>query len=155
MAVPLACVSFAVVENLMLTIGEFQVRLIDNHIKWIMLISGLITCSMVFAFIAPQMALEWTFGQSLQGPLAEIVVRSWGAVITLIGAMLIFGAFRPEHRSLVLVVATVSKLIFVGLVLSIGTQFLGKAGVTIVFDGVIAVIFVLYLLGPKNRDAYL
>lgn len=58
----------------------------------------------------------------------------------------------PEHRSLVLVVAAVSKLVFVGLVLSIGTQFLGKAGLTIAFDGTIALIFILYLLGPKNRS---
>jgi hypothetical protein len=126
------------------------VQLIEKNIKWIMLVSGLITCTMVFALIAPQMALEQTFGQSLEGPLAEIVVRSWGAVITLIGAMLVFGAYRPEHRSLVLVVAAVSKLVFVGLVLSIGNQYLGKAGLTIAFDGAIAVIFVLYLLGQKS-----
>ncbi|MCG4452478.1 hypothetical protein LJY18_04055 [Pseudomonas sp. MMS21-TM103] len=127
-------------------------RFIENNIKWIMLITGLITCTMVLALIAPRMALEQTFGQSLEGPLAEIVVRSWGAVITLIGAMLVFGAFWPEHRSLVLVIAAVSKLIFVGLVLSIGTQFLGKAGLTIAFDGATALIFLLYLLGSRNRS---
>lgn len=117
-----------------------------------MLISGLITCTMVIALVAPQMALEHTFGQSLEGPLAEVVVRSWGAIITLIGAMLVFGAYRPVHRSLVLVVAAVSKIIFVGLVLTLGSQYLGKAGLTIAFDGAVAVVFILYLLGPQNRS---
>src|SRR3989339_523596 len=97
-------------------------RWIIKNIKWIMLISGLVTCTMVVAFIAPQLALEQTFGQSLQGPLAEIIVRSWGAIITLIGAMLIFGAYVPEHRRLILLVAALSKLIFVGLVVMLGQQ---------------------------------
>lgn len=128
-----------------------QLKFIERHIKWIMLISGLMTCTMVLALIAPKMALEHTFGQSLEGPLAEVVVRSWGALITLIGAMLVFGAYRPEYRSFILVVASVSKLIFVGLVLSVGSQYLGKAGLTIAFDGVLAVVFIAYLLGEKGN----
>ena len=62
---------------------------IAAYIKWIMLVSGALTCTMVYAAIAPQAALRATFGETLQGPLAEIVVRNWGALITLMGAMLI------------------------------------------------------------------
>lgn len=127
-------------------------QFIGKNIQWIMLICGLFTCTMVFAFIAPQMALELTFGQSLQGALAEIIVRSWGAIITLIGAMLIYGAYSVKHRNLTLVVAAVSKLIFIGLVLSIGNQYLEKAALTIAFDGAMAVVFILYLLGPKSQS---
>ena len=50
-------------------------------IKWIMLVSGVLTCTMIFAAIAPQAALRSTFGATLEGPLAEIVVRNWGALI--------------------------------------------------------------------------
>lgn len=125
-------------------------QFIGNEIKWIMLISGLMTCTMVLALIAPQMALLQTFGQMLEGSLAEVVVRSWGALITLIGLMLIFGAYRSEYRCLILVVAATSKLVFVGLVLSFGHQYLDKAGFPIAIDGIFALIFIAYLMRTKN-----
>src|SRR3954469_24250522 len=93
-------------------------------IKWIMLVSGALTCTMLYAAIAPQAALRSTFGDSVQGPVAEIVVRNWGALIALVGAMLIYGAYHPSARPLVLTVAGMSKLIFIGLVLLHGRQFL-------------------------------
>ncbi len=58
-------------------------------IKWIMLVSGVLTCTMVYAAIAPQAMLRSRFGESLEGPLADLIVRNWGALIFLIGAMLI------------------------------------------------------------------
>ena len=125
-------------------------NLITNNIKWIMLISGALTCTMIFAAINPEAALMMTFGASISGPIAEIVVRSWGALITLVGAMLIYGAFEPLHRSLVLVVASIGKIVFIGLVLTMGSQYLGEAGVAIAFDSVIVIIFIIYL--AKARD---
>ena len=68
---------------------------IVTKMKWIMLLSGVLTFTMVYAAVAPQAALRSTFGETLEGPLAEIVVRNWGALIALIGAMLIYGAFNP------------------------------------------------------------
>ncbi|BFM49006.1 hypothetical protein [Marinomonas sp. THO17] len=125
--------------------------LIENNIKWIMLVAGVMTCTMVIALVSPQTALMQTFGQTLDHPLAELVVRSWGALITLVGAMLIFGAFRPVHRDLVILVATVSKLIFVGLVVSLGNHYLDTAMLTIAFDSVVALIFLVYLVGKGKR----
>jgi len=55
------------------------------RIKWIMLVSGALTCTMLYAAIAPQAALRATFGETLEGPPAEIVVRNWGALIGLVG----------------------------------------------------------------------
>jgi hypothetical protein len=83
------------------------------NIKWIMLLSGALTCTMVYAAIAPQAALRSTFGETLEGAAADIVVRNWGALITLMGAMLIYGAFNPAVRSFALVVAGASKLVFI------------------------------------------
>ena len=74
------------------------------RMKWIMLVSGALTSSMIYAAVAPEAALRSTFGETLQGPLAEIVVRNWGALIALVGAMLIYGAFHPASRPLVLTV---------------------------------------------------
>ena len=125
-------------------------NIITNNIKWIMLVSGALTCSMIYAAIDPEAALMMTFGASISGPIAEIVVRNWGALITLIGAMLIYGAFEPLHRSLVLVVASISKIVFIGIVLTIGSQYLGKAGVAIAFDSVVVIIFLIYLAKARN-----
>ena len=117
------------------------------NFKWIMLVSGTLTCTMVYAAIAPRAALRSTFGDTLEGPLAEIVVRNWGALITLVGAMLIYGAFNPAMRPLVLTIAGVSKLIFIGLVLAYGRQYLGgQAGLSIAIDLVMVALFTAYLI---------
>jgi hypothetical protein len=117
------------------------------NMKWVMLVSGVLTATMIYAAIAPQAALRSTFGEALDGPLAEIVVRNWGALIALVGAMLIYGAFSPASRPLVLTVAGVSKLVFIGLVLTYGTQFLGQqVGVAMGIDLVMVVLFIVYLI---------
>lgn len=123
------------------------------NMKWIMIVSGVLTCTMIYAAIAPQAALQSTFGESLEGPLAEIVVRNWGVLITLIGAMLIYGAYRPASRTLILIVASVSKLAFIGLVLTYGAEYLGQqAGFAILLDVVAIALFAAYLLG-RGRTA--
>ena len=116
-----------------------------------MLVSGLLTCTMVYAVIVPEAALMNTFGESISGPIAEIVVRNWGALITLIGATLIYGAFQPLHRSLILVIASISKTISIGLVLTIGNEYLDKAGIVIAFDIVVVMLFLIYLVTFKRN----
>src|SRR6185503_8764161 len=111
-------------------------------IKWIMLVSGALTFMMVYAAIAPDAAMRATFGGTLDGALAGIVVRNWGVLIGLVGAMLIYGAFRPDVRALVLVVAGVSKLAFIGMVLVHGQAYLATAGLAIGVDLVMVGLFV-------------
>jgi len=118
------------------------VRIITQNIKGLMLLSGVITCSMISAAFAPEFALKHTFGASLSGPLAELVVRNWGVLVTLVGLMLIYGALKPVYRRLALMVAVISKLAFIGLVLGIGHEFLDKALAGIIFDSVIVSFFV-------------
>jgi hypothetical protein len=127
---------------------------VTANIKWIMLLSGALTCTMVYAAIAPQAALQSTFGETLQGPLAEVVVRNWGALITLVGLMLIWGAFRPEVRTLVLTVAGISKLVFAALVLAHGGRYLAQqAGIAIAIDLLWVVLFAWYLLAARAQQA--
>jgi hypothetical protein len=108
---------------------------------------------MFYATIAPQAALTSTFGQTLEGPVAQIVVRNWGALIMLIGAMLIYGAFKPASRPLVLTVGGISKLVFISLVLLYGRQFLrNQVGVAIVIDSVMVIFFAIYLFSSHNTE---
>ena len=122
------------------------------NIKWIMLVSGALTCTMIYAAIDPQAALQSMFGSTLQGPVAEIVVRNWGALITIVGGMLIYGAFDPLGRALILTVAAVSKLIFIGLILTYGRHLLGhQAGVAVLIDSLEVALFIAYLVAARLR----
>lgn len=128
---------------------------IRSNIKWIMLAGGVLTCTMALAIVAPQLALQRTFGASLEGPLAEVVVRSWGMLVTLVGAMLIYAAYRPVHRPLVLLVAAVSKAALLLLIAGPGRDFAATATPVIVADGLMVVLFIVYLLSIKagHHDA--
>ena len=131
-----------------------QMTVIVAHIRWIMIVAGLLTSTMIYAAIAPEAALTSTFGETLNGPLAQIVVRSWGALIAIVWTMLIYGAFDPPTRSLVLIVAAASKAIFIALVLSEGGRYLGRqAGVAVAVDAVMVVLFAWYLLATRSQPA--
>ena len=126
---------------------------IRSNIRWIMIVSGLLTATMLYASIAPGAALQSTFGETLDGPLADLVVRNWGALIGLVGGMLIYGAFHPEVRPVILTVAGASKLLFIALVLSQGQRYLAhQAGIAVVIDSVMVLLFSWYLLSTR-RDA--
>jgi len=120
------------------------------NIHRLMIVSGVLTLTMVYAAIAPDAALRSTFGETVSGPVADVVVRNWGALIGLMGAMLIYGARRPPVRPLVLTVAGTSKAIFIALVLSHGGRFLGHAGIAVVVDLVWVVVFAAYLLAVRR-----
>jgi hypothetical protein len=124
---------------------------ITAQIKWIMLVSGVLTCTLFYAAIAPQAALRSFFGDSLDGQLAEIIVRNWGALITLVGAMQIYGAFKEVNRTLIVVISSISKLVFVSLVLVYGRQYLDKAGIAVVIDLVVVGLFMVYLIGDLKK----
>jgi len=126
---------------------------IVDKIKWIMLVSGALTCTMLYAAVAPQAALHSTFGHTLDGPVAEIVVRNWGALITLVGVMLIYGAYKPASRPLIVTVAGVSKLIFIGLVIAQGSHFLGQqVVVAAAIDLIEVILFTVYLVSERQSQ---
>lgn len=117
------------------------------NIDWIMVVSGVLTSTMIFAALAPKAALRANFGETLDGPLAEIIVRNWGALIALIGAMLIYGAFDPASRTIILMVAAASKVVFIALVLSQGGRYLRRqVGTAVLIDVVMVGLFAWYLV---------
>jgi len=91
------------------------------------------------------------FGVALEGPVAEIVVRNGGVLIALVGGMLIYGAYDPPGRPLILTVAGASKLAFIGLVLAQGRDRLGgQVGISPVVDTVMVALFAVYLVGWRS-----
>jgi hypothetical protein len=125
---------------------------IITNIKWIMVISGVLTSTMVYAALNPDAALQSNFGEPLDGPLAKIIVRNWGALIAMVGGMLIYGAFRPAVRGLALLVAGASKVVFIALVLSEGNRYLSQqVGIAVAVDSVMVLLFLAYALVFASR----
>lgn len=125
-------------------------RFFLTNFKWVMLVSGLLTCTMFLALFSPQESLRSNFGATLEGPVAGIVTRNWGALIGLVGIMLIYGAFHTPVRKFTLVIAGISKIIFISLVLSSGLSFWGLgAGTAVIADSIMIALYIIYLLLPS------
>ena len=81
-------------------------------------------------------------------------MRNWGVLIGMIGGMLIYGAFNPPVRPLVLIVAGISKVVFIGLVLTFGQDYLGQVGVAVAVDSVMILLFAWYLVASRTLSAH-
>jgi len=127
-------------------------NIIVKHIKWIMLVPGLLACSMIFAVFTPQTSLINIFGESFAEPLALIVVRSWGFLLFLLGSLLIYGAFKPTYRNLALIISILNKVIFIAILIFFGDQYLDKTMFTIIRDSIFVIIFIAYLFKAKSLD---
>ena len=125
-----------------------------RNIKGIMVVSGALTMTVAYAAIAPSAALRSTFGESLAGPVGELLVRNWGVLVGLLGVLLIHGAFNPAVRRTALLAGGFSKIWFIALVLSNGTRFLGYgAGTAVVADTVMVALYAVYLMNDRLTPA--
>lgn len=125
--------------------------MVAANIKWIMLVSGLLTFSMIYGLVAPQEQLRSTFGTTLEGPVADIVVRNWGALIAMVGGILVFASFHPPSRLVAAGAAISSKVVFISLILTLGTDYLAhQAGVAVVADSLMVLLLAIYLLTARR-----
>lgn len=116
------------------------------NFKWIMLVCGLLTCTMLTGLFSPASSLQSNFGEELVTGPENLVVRGWSALIGLMGIMLIYGAFKPAVRNYSLVIAGVNKIIFIGLILIFGRQYMPFGlGTAIVADTIMILLFAVYL----------
>jgi hypothetical protein len=122
-------------------------NMIVENMQWIMLVAGLLTLTMLQGVFAPRAAMQAFFGESIDSRGAELVVRNWAALIAGGGGLLIYAAFNPEWRPLVLIFTGAGKLVFIALVLMHGGRFFKRqAGVAVVLDSVMVALFAAYLL---------
>jgi hypothetical protein len=105
------------------------------NIRWIMILPGVLTMTMV----TPRSHLKLRFVDVSRGrergwsPISSSVTG--GALVALVGAMLVYGARKPPVRPMALTVAGASKEIFVALVLSHRRHFLGyQAGIAVLIN---------------------
>ena len=123
--------------------------MLNKIFSGVMVVSGLLTLTMLYAAFAPATAVQSFFGETPEGAFASIIVPNWGVLIGLMGALLIYGAFKPSARKLALVVAGTSKVAFVSLILAQGDRYLSTLGTAVIVDSVMIVLFVAYVIFGK------
>jgi len=122
---------------------------IINNTKWLMLISGVLTATMFYGVFSPQFILESMFGAVFEGDLENIVIRSWSALIGLIGLMLVYGFFKEKYRAFTLFIAAFSKLVFIALVFMYGQVYLATVMSAIIMDSVVVLVSLSYFVALK------
>lgn len=119
---------------------------IVQNIEWILLVSGVGTCSVVLMALAPHAAQRQYFGQIAEGPVANLIARSWGVMVFAAGLMLIYAAYHPQVRLVVLVYAIVGKGSFVTLT-ALTPAFRRKlSGILAILDLIIIALLGWYLI---------
>ena len=86
------------------------------NIDWVLIVAGVLTASMILPFLAPRYATNTMFGEALDGPLANLVVRNWGQMIFASGLLLIWAAYDPASRTPILLFSIFGKLTFISLI---------------------------------------
>lgn len=119
----------------------------------IMVVSGLLTLTMLYAAISPVAAIQTMFQETPEGAMASIVAPNWGVLIGLMGVLLIYGAFHAPSRKLALVVAGASKIAFIALVLMQGERYLAGLQTAVIVDSVMVVLFAIYLVFGRTTTA--
>lgn len=109
---------------------------------------------MLYGLFAPQAALESMFGESFNGTLENIIIRSWSALVGLIGVILVYGFFSRKNRVFAISIAASSKIVFVSLMLFYGRQYLAQATLAIAMDCVVIILSGIYLMAIQMYPDY-
>jgi hypothetical protein len=89
------------------------------HIELILLITGLATAAALGLFVAPVPVMKVLFAQVPSDALSLFIVRHWGLLLSLVGALLVYAAYHAEVRVPALLVASAEKVAFaLGMLLS-------------------------------------
>jgi|APLak6261689370_1056187.scaffolds.fasta_scaffold08038_1 hypothetical protein len=118
---------------------------VDN-IQAILVVCGLVTTSMLQFTLMPSRAARSFFGETVDGAMADVAVRGWGLLIALTGGMMLWAAFHPETRTLAIGVTLISKVFYMGQLITRGGRFLkGMAGVSILLDVIMAALLATWM----------
>lgn len=121
--------------------------MIGGHIDIILMVTGALTAVALLQFIAPVFMLRMIYGEVPKDLPSLALVRHWGLLIFLVGALLIYGAFHPAVRDPAVVVAAIEKIALGVGVLGTALRHRPVAAAIAVGDSIIALVYLLYLAG--------
>ena len=116
------------------------------HAGTILVITGVLTAGVGLGVFAPGRLLEILLGIEVAGAMTKLLGRYCFVLVALVGGLLIYAGYHAEIRVPAIVVGTVEKLTFVGLVLA---SPLRRRALTMFFvsaDSVMALLFVVLLV---------
>ena len=121
-------------------------NIVVENIQAILVVCGLLTATMLQFTLMPGRAAQSIFGETVDGPMADVALRGWGLLIALTGGMLVWAAFHPETRTLAIGVALISKVFYMGQLIAKRGRFLkGMAGMTVLLDLVMAALLAIWM----------
>ena len=121
--------------------------MINDHIETILVVTGLITALAIAQCVAPRRMLRLAFGFETPQPVTLLMASHWGLLIFLIGTLLVYAAFQPSVRVPSMVIGTVEKLFFAGLVFFADMPRTAPLKALAFIDTCIAVLYLTYFAG--------
>jgi hypothetical protein len=122
--------------------------MIAVQMEWVLLITGLATAGAMAFFLTPVPMMRIVFGQAPFDVPSLLVVRHWGLLVGLVGALLIYAAYHTDVRVPTLIVAIVEKAaIAIGLLLSPLRRRPAVLAIALA-DGGMAGVYLIYLIVP-------
>jgi hypothetical protein len=121
--------------------------MIGVHIELILIVTGAITALALLVLIAPAPVLRMIFGEAPTDKVGLAVARHWGLLTFLVGALLVYAAFHPSVRGPAMVVAVIEKAVLGLGIFGTSLRAHPAAAVAAAGDSLIALIYVLYLVG--------
>jgi hypothetical protein len=121
--------------------------MIAAHIEIVLLVTGLMTAGASALCLAPAVMMKMLFGQAPSEVLGLLIVRHWGLLIGLVGALLVYAAYHAEIRAPTLIFAIAEKAVFVFGVFISPCRRRPMAIVMALADASMAGVYLIYLVG--------
>ena len=116
----------------------------DKICSIILIIVGIINILPIIVFFDPTKTAK-LYGVPIDGENLIILMRHRGVLLSLVGLMLIFAAFKPEFRVFAIMIALISKLAFIYLTLTTSNYTAEVRQVALIDVG--AIVLLLSVLG--------
>ena len=122
--------------------------MITQHISTILWITGIVTMLPILQLFFPAMFLKILNQTEIHDDVGLMFARHWGALVFVLGGLLVYAASHSELRGPIIAAALIEKAALVLLIIINLRQPFGKGFVlTAAFDGACCVIYALYLAG--------
>ncbi|MBS2021844.1 MAG: hypothetical protein JST92_05500 [Deltaproteobacteria bacterium] len=116
-------------------------------VRWILLVTGVITCAPILQFVAPKLAMKLMYKLELTEPAGAWFARHWGLCAFVVGLLILYSTAHPQVMRPALGIALIEKA---GLALTLLLAWnqpwaKGLRGAAL-FDTVCSVLYTLILL---------
>src|SRR5262249_21064860 len=121
--------------------------MIGAHIEVILIVTGALTAIVLLQFVAPAQVLRMIHAEAPTDKVVLAIVRHWGLLVFLVGALLIYAAFDASVRAPAMVVAVIEKAALGLGVFGTSLRTHPAVAAIAVGDSLMALVYALYLAG--------